>query len=143
MKIKKAYLETLFTVFRGTEGELSLQDARIRDAFMKPLGDAVDTMQQERTKIYEAYCKKKEDGTPDTEDGMYKFDKKDTPKADAELKVLGEEEVEVNLNWGVTPSKLIEIIEKSTYKPKYGDVEIIDSVIAELAPTAPKAKKTK
>ena len=132
MKVKKQHLEIFFLTLRGTDGVLSLADARIRDAFMKPLGEAVDTMVADRTKIYEKFCDKDEDGKPDTAEGMYHFSPDIRAEADAELKTLMNEEADVEIKWGVTPAKIKEIMEKSDYKPKYGEAEVIDEIIKAL-----------
>lgn len=143
MKVKKGNLEVFFLVLRETDGILNLADARVRDAFMKPLGVEVDAMVADRIKIYEMYCKKKEDGTPDVNDGNFHFSKENSPIADKELIALYGEEVEVEFKWGVSPSKLKEIIEKSKYMPKYGEVEKIDEVLASLEVKEEKPKKEK
>lgn len=130
MKLHKGQLELTFTVLKDTN--LSLQDSRIRDAFLKPLGEAVDTFYKERTAIYEKFCDKKEDGTPDIDDGKYHFKKEVTEEADKELKTLITEEVEIEEKWGVTKTKLKELMEKTNYSPKVGEVEVIDSILVTL-----------
>ncbi len=132
MQVKKSNLETFFKVLRATDGTLSLADSRIRDAFMKPLGEAVDNMVKEHLAILEKFCKKNEDGTPDTEGGNYKFAKEVQADADAELRTLQEEVVDVEYKWGVGPTKLKEIVENSPYKPSYGEVDIIDEIITAI-----------
>lgn len=143
MTIKKANLEIFFTVLRGTDGVLSLADARIRDAFMKVLAPSVDAMFEDRKKIYEKFCKRKEDGTPDMDDGKYHFEVDQIETINKEMGVLNEEAVEIAYPWGVTSSKLKQIMDKSDYKPKYGEVELIDAVIATLEDTPIKNKKGK
>ena len=49
-----------------------------------------------------------------------------------ELNTLAEEVVEVGFTWGVTASKLQEFIEKSPYKPLYGETEMIDDLVTQL-----------
>lgn len=132
MKVKKIHLEVFYNTVRGTEGVLGLADSRIRDAFLKPLGEATDAMVKERVAIYEKFCDKKEDGTADTHGEQYHFSKEVLPEANKELELFAKEEVEVPFVWGVTAEKLKEIIEKSTYKPKYGETEIIDELTANL-----------
>lgn len=132
MKVKKQNLEVFFKVLRGTDGVLSLQDARVRDAFMKPLGAAVDTMGAERNKIYDKYCTKDEDGNPDTTDGRYKFEKDIVEEVNAELALFMEEVVDVPYEWGVGATKLKEIVDKSQYKPAYGEAAQIDEIIKEI-----------
>ncbi len=130
MKLHKGQLELTYTVLKETK--LNLQDSRIRDAFLKPLGEAVDTFYKERKEIYEKFCDKKEDGTPDTDDGQYHFNKEVTKEADEELKTLVGEEVEVEEKWGVTKAKLKELMEKTEYSPKVGETEVIDSILSQL-----------
>lgn len=132
MIVKKQHLELFFTVLRGTDGVVSLKDARIRDAFMKPLATQVDQMVKDRSAIYESYCRKTEDGEPDTKDGQYHFDADDLEKANKELQEFGEETIEAEYPWGVTAEKLKELMEASHYKPRYGEAEIIDELIKSL-----------
>lgn len=129
MKIKKSQLEVFFKTLRSTEGVLSLADARVRDAFMKPLGLEVDSMMADRKKIYEAYAIKNEEGEIDLKDGQYHFESEMFETVNKELETFGEEVVEVPFTWGVTPSKLKEIVEKSQYKPLYGEADTIDEII--------------
>jgi len=130
MKLKKGELELTFMVLKDTS--LGLQDSRIRDAFLKPLGEAVDIFYKERKEIYEKFCEKNDDGTPNTDGDKYHFSKENTPLADKELKTLVEEEVEIEEKWGVTTSKLKEIMEKTNYAPKVGEVEFIDKILSTL-----------
>lgn len=127
MQIKKSSLEVLFLTLKGTEGILNLADARIRDTFLKPVIESYETFIKERTTIYETFCDKKEDGTPDIEDNRYKFSKEVQAQADAELKTLYDEEITLE-----TPEKLKEFMEKSEYNPKVGEADIIDEIIGKL-----------
>lgn len=125
MTIPKNKLETLFLLAKGTEGELSLQESRIRDAFYKPLLELTQTFEQDRRTIYEKFCQKDEEGNADVSDGNYKFDQKILPKVNKELEILYAEEVEL-------PSIDKAILEKSSYKPKVGEAEIIDEIFTLL-----------
>lgn len=128
MTLKKLYLETLFNFTKGTEGILSLSDSRVRDNFMKPLGETLQTFVNDREVIYKNFCLKKEDGEPDLLEGnSYQFPPEKVEEINRELKVLGDEEVEVS-----TPDKLKEILEKSEYKPKIGESEIIDEILTKI-----------
>ena len=129
MKVKKVQLEPFFKVLRGTDGVLSLADARVRDAFMKPLGNHLDAFYADRAKIYESFSIKDKEGNPDLTDGNFHFPADEMENLNGELIEFGEEIVEVEFVWGVTGGKLKEIIEKSTYKPVYGETEVIDEII--------------
>ena len=122
MKVKKQYLEILFSTLKGTENLLSIAESRKRDAFLKELAPKLDNFYKERSFIYETFCDKKEDGTPDIRDDQYRFDPAKLKEINSELETLGNEEVSFDL--------LINgILEKSEYKPKLGEVEIIDKLI--------------
>lgn len=123
MQIKKKYIEVIYLVLKGTEGILSLAESRVRDNFLKSLG--YETFVGERNKIYEHYCDKKEDGSPDVDDGSYHFQKQDLEVLNKELLTLLDEEVKVE-----APESLKEIIEKTNYRPKTGEVEFIDEILA-------------
>lgn len=131
MKIKKGNLEVLFLTVRGTEGVLNLRESRTRDAFLKPLTEITQTFEAERRVIYEKFCTKKEDGTPDIDDQKYKFPPEDLAAVNEELKTLYSEEVEVPV---LVPSALLAILERSNYQPKIGEAAVIDEVLAALDP---------
>ncbi len=122
MKVKKQYFDILFLVLKGTENVLDLSEARKRDAFLKTLSVELESFYKDRTTIYETFCDKKEDGTPDIIDNQYRFDPIKLDDINKELKALYEEEVSFDL-----PIK--GILEKSEYKPKVGEAEVIDSLI--------------
>ena len=71
MKLPKKYLESLYLTVKGTEGQLTLAEARVRDRFIKPVTEALQTFEAERKDIYEKFCNKTEDGKPDTTDNKY------------------------------------------------------------------------
>jgi hypothetical protein len=127
MQITKRELEPIFLAVKGTEGVLSLKDARVRDSFMKPLTEALMSFEKERNAVYDQFCIKTEDGQPDLSDGSYHFDKGEIEKVNEELKTLIAEPVELT-----PPAGLKEILERSEYKPRVGEVEIIDSFINAL-----------
>lgn len=127
MLLAKSRLETLHRVLCGTEEALSLPDARIRDRFSKMFTELLKTFEEDRKKIYEKFCDKLEDGTPDTSNNEYKFNQDVLEELNAELATLGAEEVEFTV-----PEKLKEILEKSNYFPKLGETEIIDEILAKL-----------
>ncbi len=132
MTIKKANLEVFFYALKGTEGVLTLAESRVRDAFIKPLAEYTDTYLKDRQKIFETFCLKKEDGTNDLKtekDGTqsYQFPTEKLEEINKELKTLAEEEVELE-----APEKLKEILEKTEWKPKTGEVAIFDEIITKL-----------
>lgn len=142
MQIKKSELEVFYKVLKETNGELPLKDARIRDRFMKPLGDHLDTFSIDRTKIYEKFCDKEEDGvtpklkydkTPEGENiegtQKYTFKKVDAPAVDAEILVLYDEEVSIDVE---NPAKIKELIENTDYKPLFGEADVIDGILAKF-----------
>lgn len=122
MKVKKQYLEILFSTLKGTENSLSIAESRKRDAFLKELAPKLDNFYKERSFIYETFCDKKEDGTPDIRDDQYRFDPAKLEEINSELETLGNEEVSIDL-------PINGILEKSEYRPKLGEVEIIDKLI--------------
>ena len=127
MLVQKQHLQTFLDVLMGTQGVLNLADSRIRDMFMKKIVAFIETYTEEKNKIYAQFALKKEDGTPDIDDGNYHFDPKDVIQINEELMILAKEEVELS---GV--SKIKSFIEQSEYKPRAGDAEIIDELLSKL-----------
>lgn len=127
MTLQKKYLEVFFLALKGTEGILTLAEARQRDEFMKSLIETLRTFEADRATIYVKFCDKNEDGTPDLSDNKYKFKQEVTEELGKELTVLVDETVEL------TPGPMIkEILVKTTYSPKVGEAELIDAIIAQL-----------
>lgn len=120
MNVKKQHLETLYLVVKGTENILNLSESRKRDTFLKPLTEALETFYKERKVIYEKFCDKKEDGTPNIVENRYTF--QNAEEVNKELTILLEETVEL-------PPLEVSILEKSEYKPKIGEAEVIDEFI--------------
>ena len=120
MNVKKQHLETLYLVVKGTENILNLSESRKRDTFLKPLTEALETFYKERKVIYEKFCDKNEDGTPNIVENRYTF--QNAEEVNKELTILLEETVEL-------PPLEVSILEKSEYKPKIGEAEIIDELI--------------
>lgn len=109
------------------DSSLKLADARIRDLFLKPLGEALDQFQKDRTKIYEEYCDKNEEGKPDIKDSKYHFAPGLLSTINDELKTLLDEEVELSPD-----PKIKAFIESSNYEPKAGETEIIDIILTKF-----------
>lgn len=120
MNVKKQHLETLYLVVKGTENILNLSESRKRDAFMKRLTEALETFYKERKVVYEKLCDKNEDGTPSIIENRYTF--QNAEEVNKELTTLLEETVEL-------PPFEVSILEKTEYKPKIGEAEIIDEII--------------
>jgi|SRR6185369_3974142 len=130
MNLKKSSLEALFNLAKGTEGQLNLAESRVRDSFIKPLSETTQTYFNDRNKIYVEFCLKKEDGTPDLLDGdKYQFPKERLDEINKELQILADEEVEVNTD---NPAQIKAILEKSDYRPKVMEAEIIDGILSKF-----------
>lgn len=129
MTLQKKELDIIFIALSETKPTLS--EARIRDSFLKPLGVTLDQFNKDKTAIYETYCDKNEDGTPEIVDGKYHFQNNELEKINTELKTLLDEEVDIPTHPSV-PGKLKELIENTNYSPKPGEVDIIDSFIEKL-----------
>lgn len=120
--MKKSQLETLFNVLKGTEGTLNLAESRRRDAYLKPLIEALETFYKDRVKIYEKFCTKKEDGTPDIEGGKYIFPTESLEETNKELETLSQETITIE-------GDIKDLLEKSEYKFKIGEAEILDKIL--------------
>lgn len=127
MTLQKKELETIFVTLKETKSNLS--DSRIRDTFLTPLGVVLDTFNKDKTTIYLQFCDKNEDGSPKIELGNYHFADSILLDVNKELVILGDETVEIEVE---NHEKIKELIESTTYSPKVGEVEIIDSFIAKL-----------
>ena len=125
MQLEKRYLDSLFHTVNGTEGQLTLPEARIRDRFMKVVIAETQAFEAERKTIYEKFCDKTEEGAPDINDNQYHFKKEIVDELNAELEVLLKEEVAIDVPEGVK-----EIVEKSAYKPRVGESESIDHILS-------------
>lgn len=132
MDIKKGQLQTLYSVTRGTEGVLSLKEARTRDLFFKEVGEHTKVYEGDMQKIYEKFCKKNEDGNPDLSDGKYHFEKDVVIDVNKELEELFVEDVKIKIDFPITREQVKEILEKTEYKPKAGETETIDALLALL-----------
>lgn len=125
MKLENKYLEVLIKTLQATE--LNLSDSRKRDKSLKEADEAFTTLQSDRKKIIETYTLKNEDGTPKVEDNQYQLDPAKIKELATEVETLFNEEIEIE-----TPDNLKEMIEKTTYMPKYGEVALIDEIIAKI-----------
>jgi len=123
MKVKKQYLETLFNFIKGTDEQLTLSESRKRDAFLKEIAPVLETFYADRKVIYEKFAVKDASGKPDIVNDKYSFEKEVIEELGKELTLLFEEEVEIS-------NLPKDIVDKSEYKPKVGEVEIIDNLLA-------------
>jgi len=125
MKIHKKCLEVCFLSLKETE--LSLADSRVRDAFLKELTKAVKTFYAERKVVMEKFCTKNEDGTPKLgENDEFHFEPEVVADLSTELQTLIDEEVEIPGD----KEKIAAILNETKYKPKFGEVELIDLLLA-------------
>lgn len=127
MTLQKKELEIIYLTLDETKPNLA--DARIRDAFLKPLGETLDQLNKDKTAIYLTFCDKNEDDSPLIVDGKYHFQNENLEEINDELKKLVEEEIEISIT---NPEKIKELIENTIYSPKTGEVEIIDGFIGKL-----------
>jgi hypothetical protein len=131
MTLKKKLLVSFYKALRQTK-PLKLADARLRDQVLtKGLFDALHDFEEARKKIYLEFCVKNDKGEPIVMGNEYQFppDKKDYDKAQEEIKILEEEEVEVPV---ANQPKIKEFLEATIYIPEIGESELIDEVIAKL-----------
>lgn len=127
MKIDKKYLEILVNVLRETDGVLALKEARIRDSFLIPLSDAYNQFVQDRVKVYEHFCDKNADGTPDISDNKYHFKNEVLEELNKELGDLHAETVELDI-----PPGLPVMLELSGFKPRLGETALLDEFLEKL-----------
>ena len=119
--MKKEYLEILHKVL--TKTDLGLSDARVRDNFIRDLEKHLDIFYSDRKKILETYCNKDEDGKPIVTDDKYIFS--EIEEVNKQIELLVAEEVDLKLSEAVKA-----FINKTNYKPKVGEVDIIDKILA-------------
>ena len=125
MEVEKKDLEVLFKIIKETN--LNLKEARVRDPFLKDLGNKLDTYYFDRKAIYEKFCKKTEDGLPDTKDDKFTFEKDVVKELMSELEILNAEVVKIEVVDGLKG-----FIENSAYKPEYGEIEVIDKLLCKI-----------
>lgn len=123
--MKKGNLELLYNVLKECSN-LSLSEARVRDAFLRKVEEFLNPFYEDRTKICLKFCNKKEDGSPVlSENDEYAFQGTVVAEFTEEMNLLSKEKVEL----AITP-EMITFIEKTSYKPKPGQTEFIDEIIA-------------
>lgn len=128
MNLQKRYLELFINVLNSTEPGLA--GSRLRDSVLKSITQETEDFFKARTTIYETFCNKDEEGKPDVSDNQYKFKKEVLDEVNKELNTLLDEEIEVKIT---DADRIKELIESTNYKPKYGEVEIIDEILTKIA----------
>lgn len=128
MTLKKKYL-TLFYLTLAEADTGSLAEARIRDSIAKEVLANLKDFEKDRQKIHLEYCIRNEKDEPElTPEGLFKFKIGEVfDKVKAEVATLEGEEVDLKVKDTV---KVKELIEGTKYKPKVGETEIIDELIA-------------
>lgn len=118
--MKNKHLQLTFKVLEATE--LSLAEARVRDAFIKDLVDNLKTLDENRLKIVKKLADKDEKGEAIIEDNNYKVT--DREALIKELEILAEE-----LSPIVISEAVKKLITESNYKPKIGEAAEIDEIL--------------
>lgn len=129
LTIPKKQLEVLYQTLKGTEGQISLTQARARDLFMKKVTDALETFYADRKKIYETFCTRDADGNPDIKNNLYTFEKEKAEEMQKEFNVLLAEEVTVEVPFH---DVIKSVINNTGYKPMQGEAEMIDEILGKL-----------
>lgn len=124
-KLNKRHLEVLILTLK--EAKADLKGARVRDSVISQATPLLKQFYDDRNAIFIEYCEKNEDGTPETKDNQYTFRNDITPKVEEEVQDLLDEEVDITL-----PLEIKELILNTTYSPKYGEMELIDEILAKL-----------
>lgn len=119
--MQKKHLELAYTLLSQTE--LNLAEARIRDTFIKELSAKLESFYEEKKKIIETLADKDENGAPIIQGEMYKMTNMDT--FNQELNTLLSELVSLEVS-----DQVKNIIRKTNYKPKVGEMELIDEILA-------------
>lgn len=115
MQVKKSHLEVLVNALVATEGVLTFTESRIRDSFLKKLSEPAKEYLDARNTLLIKLGTKVEG-----EENRYKF----TPEYFKEAEILDAELVEITVD-----PKIKEFLEKTTYKPKVGEADLIDDII--------------
>lgn len=125
MKILKSEIN-LFTNLL-VDCDITLAEARKRDAVLKQLVDFSKTTEEERLKIIDKFGEK-EDGKLVVKNNKYILIKETLKEFEEELDKLFEEEVELT----VDTQSIKTTIEKTKYIPKAFEMESIDKIISKI-----------
>jgi len=135
MTLKKGLLTVFYKTISGGK-PVKFSVARVRDVLIRKVFDELHTYENDRKKIYEAYCNKDENEKPIITNNSYSF-MKDTPEAtkeavesvQKELEILNNEEVEIPV---ANQPIIKDCIENTEYKPEAGEVELIEILLSAL-----------
>lgn len=129
MKLEKKYLPVFLKTLQATN--LNLIDSRIRDDFHKELFETTRDFEIAEQAVFKEFCIKNKDGEPEmTVSGQYQFTLgENSDNATKEREVLLAEEIELNPK---NPAKIKEFLNLSEYKPKVGEIEMIDFILTQL-----------
>lgn len=115
MQLKKSHLEVFVKALQATEDVLTFPESRVRDSFLKKLLESYQDYMTFRDELLIKLASPIEGKV-----NMYTF----TPEYLKELEVLNEEETELP-----DEPKIKEFLEKTTYKPKVGEADLLDDII--------------
>lgn len=118
MQITKEEALVLQKVLVGTQEKLDFADARVRDKFLKSLAPEIQLYYEARDKLLISLADRIEG-----EENRFNL----TPKFLEEEKILNEETIELP-----DEPKLKEFIELSEYKPKIGEMDLVDSILSKI-----------
>lgn len=123
MLLYKKEIEVIFKALRDTAGVLSFAESRIRDAVIKELITHVNELNTAKNDIFKKFA----DTSTELPGGQvnYHFPPESVESVTHEVNILLDETVEVD-------ERFVTFIDKTTYKPEYGEVEIIDVVVARV-----------
>lgn len=121
MKIKKSIIETLYVSLNYPIKNFS--KARVRDTFLKKLGEEYKKYTEEKSKIITELCEKKDD-KPIVEDDKYKFTPENEAQAVKEVEILNNEEIEIDLS-----KEIKELIKNSEAELKTGMADTLSTLI--------------
>lgn len=135
MILKKGLLTVFYKTLTNNK-PVKFSIARVRDVMIRKVFDELHDYETHKKDIYEKFCNKDENGKPIITDGSYSFLKdndKDTKetieKVQKELDILNNEEVEIPV---ANQPIIKDCIENTEYKPKAGEVELIEILISAL-----------
>lgn len=118
MQITKEEALILQKVLVGTQEKLDFAESRVRDKFLKSLAPEIQSYYEARNKLLISLAEKIEG-----EENRFNL----TPKFLEEEKILNEETIELP-----DEPKLKDFIELSDYKPKIGEIDLIDNILSKI-----------
>lgn len=121
--MEKKYLELLFKVIKDYKTP-KMTLGRLRDGLLRDLSVPTDQFIKDRNEIYLKFCDKNEDGSPNIIEDKYKFAPTLLEEINGELKILGDEKVDIKF-----PPETKNMVEESSYESLPGETLIIDNII--------------